>query len=162
MTYPFNGSVIEAYFTDPDLKNVTVIYEGQDSEGDTKAFEYNMTSDADDPRFAALLEDVSYDQIDTWTRSRHERHREQFREAFQDYADRTNLTASDSTYAMERFLDFFFAFDEEAHKEDLFKLKLAVFDKEHVRESTNKKLKTSIRKSSSPEEVFRHYKKSLK
>lgn len=51
-------------------------------------------------------------------------------------------------------LDFEKLLNDELNKEDLFKLKVLVFENEIIKKSRSKKLKTSIRKSQNPLEVI--------
>jgi hypothetical protein len=163
MSYDFSGKVREAYYTDAELSTVAVIYvdNGQN-------IQFDVTVDSADPRWIALLEEVTIEEIDIYTRTFHERHRDMFREAFEDYASRNTIgnVANDANIAV----DFYklvtqllnFNNDDSAKAEDLFKVKLAIFDHELVKASDNKDVKTAIRRSSSPLEALMEFSKLTK
>lgn len=157
MGYEFSGKVVEAYYTDSELKNVSIIYKkGEDT------LEYHVTSDPKDGRWLALLEEVSAEQIENFTKAKHEKHRDLFRIAFEDYAARINMPGSHSTEmqiydAVKKILDF--DPSNSALAEDLFKIKLAIFDNVAVKASDNKDIKTNIRRATTPLEALVAYSK---
>ena len=175
--FPFVGQIVEAYYTDPELKHVSIIYNykvpedgvhtdstGKPNGGKTASTVYNiMIEENDDPRLLALLEEFSWDSIDECTRNRHEKHRQEFRDAFHRYAVQNNMYGhgSDGGDADESqgSLNIIFEFDPEntAHKEELFKMKLKMFENEVVKSSKKRKAKTEIRKAETPLEALKAY-----
>ena len=162
MSYPFSGKIIEAYYSNPELDTVCVLW----SDGKV-AREYYVVVDEEDHQFQALLKEYSYESLDEATRNRNEQARQEFRDAFHRYATENNMYGHGSTDSPEESqgsLDILFDFDEEdeAHKEVLFKLKLKMFEEDVVKNSKAKKGKTDIRKAKTPIEAIVAYKKFIK
>ena len=165
MSYDFSGKVQEAYYTDPELSTVAVIYVDN---GQTVQFD--VTVDSDDPRWIALLNEVTIEEIDIYTRSFHEQHRAVFREAFEDYASRNNIgnvitdANSNSAPDLYKLVTHLLNFNNDDGKksEDLFKIKLAIFDHELVKASNNKEVKTAIRRATTPVDALAEFSKLSK
>jgi hypothetical protein len=157
MEFEFSGKVIEVYYTDPELSTAAVVYK----EGDA-AVDYFVSVDNRDDRWLSVLEEVTLEQIDHWTRDRHEAHRDVFRAAFEDYAGRVDMK-------VERELDVYlltgimlnFDTTDVAHNNELFKVKLAIFDTEIVKASDRKDVKTEIRVAKTPLKAIIAYSKLL-
>ena len=165
MSYPFSEKIVEAYYTNPELDTVCVLY----SDGKVNR-EYYVVVDEEDHQFQALLKEWSYESLDECTRNRNERVRQEFRDAFHQYATDNNLYGhgNDGTgqggEERQASFDLLFDFDEEneQHKEMLFKLKLKMFEQDSVKNSKAKKGKTDIRKSTTPLEAIVAYNKFVK
>ena len=150
MSFPFVGNVVNARYSDPELNTVALTY----SDGD-KVISYSMTTEADDPRWVALQEDIGIEEVDRMTLEFNEAHRQEFRLAFEDYASRNELVwvAEMDIYNLVAKL-LVFDPDDESHTEALFKIKLAIFDSEVVKTSGNTELKTEVRRSETPLEAL--------
>jgi len=155
--FAFCGRIVEAYYSNPELDTVAIMW----SDGE-KNREYYVVVDEEDDQFKALLKEFDYDSIDECTRKKHEIHRQQFRDAFNNYARENDLYTQQEEH--QASLDILFDFDPEndKHKEGLFKLKLKIFDQDVVQKSKATKKKTSIRKSETPLEAIVVYKSFLK
>jgi len=142
MSFPFVGKVVEARYTDPELKSVMVTYK----EGD-KIIPFNMTTESNDPRWVALQEDIGIEEVDRMTREAHEIHRNEFRKAFEDYAARGGVVERDDNVFIARFANTVINFDSEnqQHTETLFKLKIALFDTDRVKNSEDQEKRTDLR-----------------
>ena len=93
--------------------------------------EYYVVVDEEDDQFKALLKEFAYDSIDECTRKKHEIHRQQFTDAFNNYARENDMLKVESIQEERRAsLDILFDFDPEndKDKEELFKLKLKIFE----------------------------------
>ena len=80
-TFPFCGRSIEVYYTNPNLDTVCVTYREDDDltpDGEPRAYDYYMEVDEKDARFKALLEEVTYEQIETATGDRNQAYKEEF------------------------------------------------------------------------------------
>ena len=182
--FAFCGRIIEAYYTNPELDTVGVIW----SDGE-KNREYYVVVDEEDEQFQALLKEYSYESLDETTRNRNEQTRQEFRDAFHRYATRNNLyghgnpegqvkteiveveidTVREKTqqlahHSYEHLLTNLSEFDpdNEQHKEQLFKLKLKVFEQSVVTKSKAKTKKTAVRKAETPLQVLSAYQSFLK
>lgn len=155
--YPFSGKIIEAYYTNPELDTVSIIW----SDG-KKAREYYVVVDEEDHQFQALLSEFTYDDIDECTIKRNEAGRQEFKAAFHRYAIGQKLYIEKEE--KQASLDILFDFDPEndKHKEELFKLKLKIFDQDVVQNSKAKTKKTKIRKAETPLETVILYNSFLK
>ena len=178
--FPFVGQIVEAYYTDPELKHICIVYnytvpddgvhtdrDGNPNGGQIATTVYNiMIEDKEDARLLALLEEFSWEAIDECTRTRHENHRQEFRDAFHRYATENNmyghgLDSGGNQDESQGSLNIVFDFDPENndHKEVLFKLKLKMFEQEEVKSSRKRAAKTEIRKANTPVEAIKAYAK---
>jgi len=177
--FPFSGRIIESYYTNPNLDTVCVTYREDDEltpDGEPRAYDYYMDVDESDPRFKALLKEVSYEDLEKTTGDRNEAYHEQFRQIVRGYIDREGLTGDllDSGDTAEKVMDearlqlfdFIFNYNPEStkirdDKEQFFRLKLYMFETE-VGQKASKKHKTDIRKSETPLEAFVVFQKAAK
>ena len=164
--FPFCGRIIEAYYTNPELNTVCVTYK-DDSEnppsGEERAYDFYMEVDETDARFQALLKEYSYEDLQTTTETRHRAYHKDFEDIVKGYIEREGLTSSLSDdrlveKARKKLYDFIINFDEEnvIHKEELFRLKLKLFESVSV-QNAERNQKAKIRRSNSPVEVFSHF-----
>jgi|TARA_R100001244_G_scaffold131548_2_gene104917 hypothetical protein len=177
--FPFSGRIIESYYTNPNLDTVCVTYREDDEltpDGEPRAYDYYMDVDESDPRFKALLKEVSYEDLEKTTGDRNEAYHEQFRQIVRGYIEREGLTGDllDSGDTADRVMDearlqlfdFIFNYNPEStksrnDKEQFFRLKLYMFETE-VGQKASKKHKSDIRKSESPLEAFVIFQKAAK
>ena len=164
--FPFCGRIIEAYYTNPELDTVCVTYREDEQltpDGEPRAYDYYMEVDETDVRFQALLKEVSYETIQETTQERARVYRKDFQNIVKEYIKENGLTSSLSDdrlveKAQKKLFDSIIDFDEQdvTHKEELFKLKLRLFESE-ASENANRNQKIKIRKASSPLEVLATY-----
>jgi len=177
--FPFCGRIIEAYYTNPNLDTVCVTFREEEEltpDGEPRAYDYYMDVDESDPRFQALLKEVSYEDLEKTTGDRNEAYHEQFRQIVRGYIDREGLTGDllDSGDTADRVMDearlqlfdFIFNYNPEStksrnDKEQFFRLKLYMFETE-VGQKASKKHKSDIRKSETPLEAFVVFQKAAK
>ena len=162
--FAFCGRIVEAYYSNPELDTVAIMW----SDGD-KNREYHVVVDEEDDQFQALLKEFDYDSIDECTRKKHEIHRQEFRNAFSNYASEHNLYGYDDGRRLEEVQEiknkldnsfyWIFNFDPEdnEHKEELFKLKLKLFEQDVVKNSGARTKKTAIRTAKTPVEAIGAY-----
>ena len=161
--FPFSGRIVEAYYSNPELNSVAVMW----SDGE-KNREYYINVDEEDDQFNALLKEWSYESLDECTRNRNEATRQEFRDAFHRYATQQGLyTHGDPDGRLQEkstHIDIIFDFDPDnyVHKEELFKLKLKIFEQDVVKNSKAKTKKTVVRKAETPAEAVSAYNAFLK
>ena len=114
--FPFSGRIVEAYYSNPELNTVAVMW----SDGD-KNREYYINVDEEDDQFQALLKEWSYESLDECTRNRNEATRQEFRDAFHNYATENNLYqhGDPDIYKQEEkqtSLDIIFDFDPDNYQ----------------------------------------------
>ena len=180
----FSGRIVDAYYSNPELTTIELLYEADEiqQEKGLELISHHLTVNEEDDQFKDLLKEWSYEQLDESTKTRNEQYRDEFRIAFHNYAtehglyqhgnpDTHNETLSKVYEAprtpddlVQGSMDMIFNFDEEdeTHKEDLFKLKLKMFEQEHVENSKSKSHKTDIRKAKTPAEAIAAYQKFKK
>ena len=164
--FSFCGRIIEAYYTNPELDTVCVTYREDEQltpDGEPRAYDYYMEVDETDVRFQALLKEVSYETIQETTQERARVYRKDFQNIVKEYIKENGLTSSLSDdrlveKAQKKLFDSIIDFDEQdvTHKEELFKLKLRLFESE-ASQNANRNQKIKIRKASSPLEVLATY-----
>ena len=116
-----------------------------------------------------MLQEFSYESLDECTKNRNEATREQFRQAFQDYAQRNKVEIFEDSIVKkevdieEEPLDLIFEYDpeNEVHKDILSRLKLKMFEQEIVQKSKKRKAKTDIRKAETLEQALKAYSEFL-
>ena len=164
--FPFCGRIIEAYYTNANLDTVCVTYKEDDDltpDGNPRAYDYYMEVDESDPRFKALLKEVTYEELEKATGDRNEAYHEQFRQIVRGYIEREGLTSSLSDdrlvqKARLQLFDMIFNYNPEStktrnDKEELFRLKLYMFETD-VGQNAPREYKAEIRKSESPLAAF--------
>lgn len=185
MAYLWSDKITDYYWSNPELDTVAIMWTDPD-DGLTR--EHYIAVDETDDQWNDFVKEVPYEKINERTENRHEEFREQFREAFREWMtrDENNMTVQYETVYEDRevvkevekkvvidntvpfitedvFFDFMMKFDPEDkdQKEELFKLKLKVFEQESVKNSKSaekfKNAKTFIRKANTPLDVMLGY-----
>ena len=165
----FSGKIINAYYTNSEHNTVCVMW----SDGEL-AREHYVVVDEDDTQFQELLEEWSYDSLDQATQQYHDNVGQEFKDAFERYAIRNNLYGYSEVGSVPRPQDddevlrgdletLILNFDEEntEQKEQLFKLKLKLFEEDVVKSSKKRTAKTDLRKAETPVEAIAAYAKFL-
>ena len=165
----FSGKIINAYYTNPEHNTVCVMW----SDGEL-AREHYVVVDENDTQFQELLEEWSYDSLDQATQQFNDNVSQEFKDAFERYAMRNNLYGYSEDGSVPRPQDddevlrgdletLILNFDEEntEQKEQLFKLKLKLFEEDVVKSSKKRTAKTDLRKAETPVEAIAAYAKFL-
>jgi len=178
----FSGKIVEAFYSNPELTAIEVLYEADPEQVKATGNDlqsHHLVVDEEDWQFQSLLEEWTLNQLDEATKSRNETYRDEFRIAFHNYASEHNLYQHGNVDIHNSVLDknflkdtvdeqasfdiiFDFDLDNEIHKEQLFKLKLKMFEQPHVDESKSRKNKTELRKSETPLDAIVVYSKFKK
>jgi len=165
MSYLWSDKITDYYYSNPELDTVAVLW--TDEEGVVR--EHYIRVDETDEQWRDFIAEVPHNKIDERTMIRHEDFREEFREAFKNYAKRSdvrNLFDADPTAGAsvnEIIFDFMSAYDKTnaGQKEELFKIKLKIFEQDVVKNSKSadkfKNAKTFIRKAETPMDVLLGY-----
>ena len=163
MAYLWTDKITDYYYSNPELNTVAVMWTDPD---DGLVREHYIQVDESDEQWRDFVAEFSYEDIDKRTQVRHEQFREEFREAFRNYAQREDVDFNDvsSTNTFEDvIINFLSEFDntDADQKEQLFKLKLKIFEQDIVKNSKYddkfKNAKTFIRKANSPIDVLLGY-----
>ena len=163
MSYLWSDKVTDYYYSNPELDTVAVMWTDPE---DKLTREHYIKVDESDEQWRDFVAEVSYEKINKRTMVRHEQFREEFREAFRNYAQREDVNFNDANPTNkfeDTIIDFLSGFDNTnaEHKETLFKLKLKVFEQEYVKNAKSsdqfKNAKTFIRKADNPLDVLLGY-----
>jgi len=160
MAYFWTDKIADVTYTNPELDTVKILWKD-----DMNIYrEHYLKVDEEDEQFQALLEVTSYEDIEGRTKAANDIVRQEFKDAFDRYAERSGLyTGSDPVERNAEIFRFFsnFDFENAEDKERLFSLKLSIFEKDEVKDSDtserSKNAKTAIRKASSPIEILALY-----
>jgi len=141
---------VTARFTDQEKTFIQTTWEDKQKNLHTHGIEL----DIDHPHYIQLLELISLDEIHENTVNHFREERKIFEEAVYAIAKRDGLIAEvlseQSKNKYSALVDSVFVeYDEEKDKEDLFNLKLALFELDHVRKSSDRELKAKLRKAPS-------------
>ena len=111
MSYSWSDKITDYYYTNPEMDTVAVLWTNPD---DGLVREHYILVDEADEQWRDFAKEVSYEDIDKRTQVRHEQFREEFREAFHNYAQRNNVEVeSDNDNIL---LNAMFEFDHENEK----------------------------------------------
>ena len=177
MAYLWSDKITDYYWSNPELDTVAIMWTDPD-DGLTR--EHYIAVDETDDQWNDFVKEVPYEKINERTEKRHEAFREWMTR------DENNMTVQYETVYEDRevvkevekkvvidntvpfitedvFFDFMMKFDPEDkdQKEELYKLKLKVFEQESVKNSKSaekfKNAKTFIRKANTPLDVMLGY-----
>ena len=122
MSYLWSDKITDYYYSNPELDTVAVLWKDEDD----KIREHYIKVDDSDQQWSDFIIEVPYEQIRIRTEARHELFREEFREAFRNYAKRPDVNLDGSTATTESINEIVFGFmsaydDTDAEqKEELF------------------------------------------
>lgn len=145
---------VSAWFTNNDKTMVRSMW--SDTEGTVRPF----TVTTDGPRYDELLRYISEDELHENTVTKIRMDRERFENVVVDIATsdgiNVNEILSDENTTIDFILDWF---DRNFDNEQLFKIKLRLFEREKVSNSDDRKLKADLRKAKTVYEVMEAYSK---
>ena len=150
----FSGKIIEAYYTDANNTTVEVIYK----EGE-KAINHYLSTDMSHPDFKDLIKEYPVTKIADTTISRN---KEAYRQL--DSVVEAKLKQKIEDKPMQNFdsvMEFVINYDPKKQAEQLFSLKLKIFEKDVVKDSNNNDIKTVIRQAKTPLDVLLAYREIL-
>jgi 23S rRNA maturation mini-RNase III len=163
MAYLWTDKVKDFYYSNPESDTVAVLWTDPD---DKLTREHYIKVDEEDEQWRDFVAEFPYEEINRRSDVRNENFREEFREAFRNYAQRKDVNFNDANPTNkfeDTIIDFLSGFDNTnaEHKETLFKLKLKVFEQEYVKNAKSsdqfKNAKTFIRKADNPLDVLLGY-----
>ena len=159
----WSDKVTDFYYSNPESDTVAVLWTDPDS---NVTREHYIKVDEEDEQWRDFVAEFPYEEINRRSDVRNENFREEFREAFRNYAQREDVDFGDSN-STNKFedviIDFISEFDntDADQKEQLFKLKLKIFEQDVVKDSGSddkfKNAKTFIRKVDNPMDALLGY-----
>ena len=151
----FTGKIIEAYYADPDNTAVQIIYK----EGE-KAINHYLPTDMSHPDFKDLLKEYPLHKLADTTIERNKAVINQLNRVVQG---RMKSAMSDQPLKnFDSVMDFVVNYNEKTQAEQLFNLKLKIFDKDAVKDFDGFDLKKKIRQANNPLEVLIAYQEIVK
>ena len=145
---------VSAWFTNNDKTMVRSMW--SDTEGTVRPF----TVTTDGPRYDELLRYISEDELHENTVAKIRMDRERFENVVVNIATTdgidVNQILSDENKTIDFIVDWF---DTEFNTEQLFKLKLRLFERDKVSTSDDRQLKASLRKATTVYEIMEVYAK---
>ena len=150
----FSGKIIEAYYTDANNTTIEVIYK----EGE-KAINHYLSTEMDHPDFKDLIKEYPVTKIADTTISRN---KEAYRQL--DRVVEAKLKQKVEDKPMQNFdsvMEFVINYDPKKQAEQLFSLKLKIFEKDVIKDSNDNDTKTVIRQAKTPLDVLLAYREIL-
>ena len=150
----FSGKIIEAYYTDANNTTIEVIYK----EGE-KAINHYLSTDMSHPDFKDLIREYPVTKIADTTISRNKEAYKQLNRVVE-----AKLKQKVEDKPMQNFdsvMEFVINYDPKKQAEQLFSLKLKIFEKDVVKDSNDNDTKTVIRQAKTPLDVLLAYREIL-
>ena len=143
---------VVAKFIDEDRKNIEILLK----DGDITR-PYIIEANEDNPDYQDLLKIISLDDLHEQTHNINKAESEAFKEFALGIAKESGLIQQEENLEKVKLYPAFIEaiFEDGDNEDDVFALKLALFEVEKIKESKNTKLKTKLRKAKSKIEVLR-------
>ena len=138
------NNLITAYFVDNERKNIEVLTTSEDKKITLSTiipFDENFVS------FKALAKFINIDQLHELTHKKNKDARELFEKQVIDIAKRDGLIGRVDKVTTDLFPLLIKAIFEDDNADHLFALKLALFELEKIKNSTNEEFKIKLRKA---------------
>ena len=110
MAYLWTDKVKDFYYSNPESDTVAVLWTGPD-DGLTR--EHYIKVDEEDEQWRDFVAEFPYEEINRRSDVRNENFREEFREAFRNYAQRDQSEYSESSEPLEALEDVIVKYEED-------------------------------------------------
>ena len=145
------GNLINAYFIDNEKKNIEMVLRSQDQKS---VFTEITPFDENNEQYRILIKNISLDQLHENTYQKKKDERREYEEEVVRIAKRDGLI-SDNINNEEYFTNMLKVIvKDESNEDQLFALKLALFEVDKIRDSQNTQIKKKIRAPSKKPEVL--------
>ena len=146
----FSGKIIEAYYTNADNDSVEVIYkEGK------RAINHYLPMDMEHPDVKDLLDEYPLTKIADSTVARNKEAIKQLNRVVE--AKVKQKVEDKPMQNFDSVMNFIINYDAKKQAEDLFSLKLKIFEKDIVKDFSDNDIKTKIRQAKTPLDVLLAY-----
>ena len=148
-----NHTLNSARFVDSKHENIEAIWIDNDDKTVRSEFIYR---DEDSHMYKNLMEHTDFDTVMRYTFDYNEAQENDMKEAMkQMYPPEVIIETHERVIELEKtHFEFEKLINNELSDEDLFRLKIIIFENESIKKSKDRKLKTSIRKSKNPLEIL--------
>jgi hypothetical protein len=144
-------NLINAYFIDNERKNIEMVVRSQDQKS---VFTEITPFDENNEQYRILIKNISLDQLHENTYQKKKDERREYEEEVIRIAKRDGLI-SDNINNEEYFTNMLKVIvKDESNEDQLFALKLALFEVDKIRDSQNTEIKKKIRAGSKKPEVL--------
>jgi len=145
-----------AHFTNNDRSSVTSLW--VDDEGTVRPF--NMSSEEDDPNFQELLKYITIDELHENTGNVIKSLQRAYEEDVMAMAEADGIDVMALKGIENATIDSVIAWvTKQYNDEQLFKIKLRLFEHDKIKDSTDTKKKSALRKAKSVPEILEAYSK---
>ena len=143
----FSNKIIDVYYTDSSLSNVTILY-NYEKDGEILAGEYRLIVDETEEQFKDLLKEVTYQDIEINTMALHRKYDQQMTSIINDETKRIarNEVRLEFIGLDDKNFQTIFEYDSDTHADELFKCKMYLFSLDIVKNGS-KTFRTKIRKA---------------
>lgn len=150
-----NHTFVDAYFTNNDRTHLKTLW--KENDGNTiRPYFINIEEDPDVYKKFMNMQKITVDELDERTFQSIKSQRKQYEDLVWDIAKREELiTEKSKTELWDIFAEILF--EQGTDNELLFKLKLMMFEKDHVKNSEDRALKGKLRKAKTLVEVIAVY-----
>ncbi len=143
---------VDAYFIDNERQNIEILATNEDK---TKVFPTIIPFDENNDMFRSLKTVMSVDELHERTYQKKKEERILFEEQLKRIAKKDGTLMSSDTKQKDFFPTVVKAIvNNPDNEDDLFALKLALFEVDEIRDSENTELKSAIRKGKTKAEVL--------
>tara|TARA_B100000927_G_scaffold93091_2_gene75141 strand:- start:3867 stop:4337 length:471 start_codon:yes stop_codon:yes gene_type:complete len=147
--------IVDAYFTNDKRTHLQTMWR-EESTGIVRPHNINVEEDPDQYNKFLSEYNVSVDDLHERTFLRIKEMRESYEQQIIKIAKREKLIEdTENQDAFDVFTNYLFS--KNADNESLFKLKLLIFEQEHVKNSENRALKGKLRKAKTITEIIARY-----
>ena len=148
-----NHTLNSARFVDSKHENIEAIWIDNDDKTVRSEFIYR---DEDSHMYKNLMEHTDLETVMRYTFDYNEAQENDMKEAMkQMYPPEVIIETHERVIELEKtHFEFEKLINNELSDEDLFRLKIIIFENESIKKSKDRKLKTSIRKSKNPLEIL--------
>ena len=142
----FTGKIIEAYYTNTDNTCVEVIY--QDGK---QAINHYLPTDPQHPDFQDLMKEYPASRLEESTVARNKAVLNQLNRVVEG---RMNARNTEKVSKADAVINFVIDYSPKKHADDLFDMKIGIFELPIIKENADTETKNKIRQASTPLEVL--------
>ena len=143
----FSNKIIDVYYTDSSLSNVTILY-NYEKDGETLVGEYRLLVDETEEQFQDLMKEVTYQDIEINTIELHKKYNQEMRDIINDETKRiARREVREEFFGLDDSgFETIFQYDSNKHADELFKCKMYLFSLDIVKNG-HKTFRAKIRKA---------------
>jgi hypothetical protein len=143
----FSNKIVNVYYTDENLSNVTILY-NYEKDGETLVGEYYLLVDETEAQFQDLMKEVTYQDIELATLEMHKAHRNQLKALVDEEVKKVSSQKiiADHLKSTDEHYKVIFEYDPDKDADELFKCKMYLFTLDIIKNGS-KTFRTKVRKA---------------